>query len=48
LASSFLPQATRAAAATKEMAAILRIDRLFRTVMKIPLWDGLGLTKKTL
>jgi hypothetical protein len=38
LASSFLPQATRTAAATNEMAAILRTDRLFRNVMKIPLW----------
>jgi hypothetical protein len=47
-ASSFLPQATRAAAATKEIAAILRIDRLFRIVMKFPLGGGLGWTKKTL
>jgi hypothetical protein len=37
LASSFLPQATKVAAATMEIAAILRIDRLFRTVMKFPL-----------
>jgi hypothetical protein len=48
LASSFLPQATRAAAATKEIAAILRIERLFRIVMKFPLWDGLGWAKKAL
>jgi hypothetical protein len=48
LASSFLPQATKAAAVTKEIAAILRIDRLFRIVMKFPLWDGLGWTIKAL
>jgi hypothetical protein len=46
LASSFLPQATKAAAATMEIAAILRTDRLFRTVMKFPLWmDEVGRKK---
>jgi hypothetical protein len=48
LASSFLPQATKAAAATMEIAAILRTDRLFRTVMKFPLWMNRVARKKTL
>jgi hypothetical protein len=48
LASSFLPQATKVAAATTEIAAILRIDRLFKTVMKFPLWMNRGGRKKTL
>jgi hypothetical protein len=47
-ASSFLPHATKTAAAVKEIAAILRTDRLFRTVMKFPLWMNRVARKKTL